>query len=130
MFAPAGNIHMSLRDWAAFCLDQMSGYHGHGRLLKPATYRMMETRLPGAVTGLAWGVEPIALGREGPALMHAGSDGNWMALVLLFPESENGVLTVANAGEDMGGETAAKAALKAVLPELAPPAPQPIKPAR
>lgn len=54
MLAPAGNIHMNLRDWAAFCLDQMAGYHGHGRLLKPATYRMMETRLPGAETGLSW----------------------------------------------------------------------------
>lgn len=63
-------------------------------------------------------------------LMHAGSDGNWMALVLLFPVTENGVLTVANAGPDMGGEKAAKAALKAVLPELAPPAPAPVKPAR
>jgi hypothetical protein len=25
MFAPAGNMAMSLRDWAAFCLDQMAG---------------------------------------------------------------------------------------------------------
>jgi len=122
MFAPAGNIHMRLSDWAAFCLDQMAGYHGHGRLLKPGTYRMMETRLPGAETGLAWGVEQTALGRQGPMLMHAGSDGNWMALVLLFPETQNGVLVAANAADDMGGDKATKAALKAVLPELAPPA--------
>jgi CubicO group peptidase (beta-lactamase class C family) len=128
MFAPAGNIHMSLRDWAAFCLDQMAGYHGHGRLLKPATYRMMETRLPRATTGLSWGVQPTALGRKGPALMHAGSDGNWMALVLLFPEAQNGVLVAANAAEDMGGDKATKAALKAVLPELAPPATVPLNP--
>ena len=130
MLAPAGNIHMNLRDWAAFCLDQMAGYHGHGRLLKADTYKMMETRLPGAETGLAWGVEQTALGRRGPMLMHAGSDGNWMALVLLFPETENGVLAVANAGPDMGGEKATKAVLKAVLPELAPPAAPPTKAAR
>ena len=122
MFAPAGNIHINLRDWAAFCLDQMAGYHGYGRLLKPVAYRMMETRLPGAETGLSWGVEQTALGRKGPMLMHAGSDGNWMALVLLFPETQNGVLAVANAGDDMGGEKATKAVLKAMLPELAPPA--------
>lgn len=127
MFAPAGNIHMSLRDWAAFCLDQMAGYHAHGRLLKPATYRMMETRLPGAQSGLSWGVEETALGRKGPMLMHAGSDGNWMALVLLFPQSENGILAVANAGPEMGGEKATKAVLKAVLPELSPPAPSSLK---
>ena len=50
-----------------------------------------------------------------------------MALVLLFPETENGVLTVANAGPDMGGEKATKAALKAVLPELAPAIPSSVK---
>jgi hypothetical protein len=131
MFAPAGNVYLNLQDWAAFCLDQMAGYHGHGRLLKSATYRMIETRLPGAQTGLSWGVEETALGRKGPMLMHAGSDGNWMALVLLFPDSESGVLAVANAGPDMGGEKATKAALKAVLPELAPPpAPSSVKRAR
>jgi CubicO group peptidase (beta-lactamase class C family) len=128
MFAPAGNIHLSLRDWAAFCLDQMAGYHGQGRLLKSTTYRMMETRLPGAETGLSWGVQDSALGRKGPALMHAGSDGNWMALVLLFPQTQNGVLVAANAGDDMGGDKATKAALKIVLPELAPPAGEPVKP--
>ena len=121
MWAPAGNIHMSPQDWAEFCLDQLAGYHARGRLLNQATYRMMETRLPGATTGLAWGVEQTALGRKGPMLMHAGSDGNWMALVLLFPETQNGVLVAANAAGDMGGDKAAKAALKAVLPELAPP---------
>lgn len=120
MFAPAGNIHLSMRDWAAFCLDQMAGYHGGGKLLKPATYRMMETRLPGATTGLAWGVEDALAGRKGPVLMHAGSDGNWYAIVALFPETQNGVLVAANAGEDMGGDKATKAAMKAVLPGLAP----------
>jgi CubicO group peptidase (beta-lactamase class C family) len=128
MFAPAGNLHMSLRDWAAFCLDQMAGYHGHGKLLTAASYRMMETRLPGAETGLAWGIQDSLAGRQGPVLTHAGSDGNWMALVALFPQSQSGVLTAANAGDDMGGEKAAKAALKAVLPELAPSLKAPSKP--
>jgi CubicO group peptidase (beta-lactamase class C family) len=120
MFAPAGNIRLSMRDWASFCLDQMAGYHGQGKLLAPATYRMMETRLPGADMGLAWGVQDTIMSRQGPALTHAGSDGNWMALVLLFPETQNGALVAANAGEDMDGDKATKAALKAVLPELAP----------
>lgn len=120
MFAPAGNIYMSLRDWAAFCLDQMAGYHGGGKLLAPATYRMMETKVPGADTGLSWGVQDSLAGRQGPVLMHAGSDGNWTALVALFPETQNGVLVADNAGDDMDGEKAAKAALKAVLPDLAP----------
>jgi CubicO group peptidase (beta-lactamase class C family) len=119
MFAPAGNLHLSMADWAKFCLDQMDGYHGGGKLLKPATYRMTETRLPGAETGLAWGVADAIAGFEGPGLTHAGSDGNWYALVALFPETRSGVLVAANAGEDMGGDKADKAVLKALLPEVA-----------
>jgi CubicO group peptidase (beta-lactamase class C family) len=123
MFAPAGNLHLSLADWAKFCLDQMDGYHGGGKLLKPETYRMMETRLPGAETGLAWGVADSVAGFAGPGLTHAGSDGNWYALVALFPQTRNGLLVVANAAEDMGGDKATKAVFKALLPEVAKPLP-------
>jgi CubicO group peptidase (beta-lactamase class C family) len=128
MFAPAGNIHLSMRDWAKFCLDQMAGYHGHGRLLKTATYRMMQTRLPGAETGLSWGVQDTLFGRQGPALTHSGSDGNWYAIVVLFPETQSGILAAANAGENMGGDKAVKAAFKALLPDIAAEAPAPAKP--
>ncbi|HEV2362611.1 MAG TPA: hypothetical protein VGS12_00255 [Caulobacteraceae bacterium] len=56
---------------------------------------------------------------QGPALTDAGSDGNWYADVVVFPETGNGAPAVANAGEDMGGDTACRAALRAVLPTLA-----------
>lgn len=120
MFAPAGNMYMTLRDWAKFCSDQMAGARGRGRILKPATYQMMQTPVPGTANGLGWGVADSVLGRKGPALTHAGSDGNWYALVVLFPQTGNGVLVAANAAEDMGGDKAAKAALQALLPGLAP----------
>jgi CubicO group peptidase (beta-lactamase class C family) len=123
MFAPAGNMYFSMHDWAAFCLDQMAGYHGGGKLLKPQTYRMMETRLPGSNNGLAWGVQDSVAGFAGPVLTHAGSDGNWYAIVALFPETQSGILIAANAGEDMGGDAAARAVLKALLPEIAKQAP-------
>jgi CubicO group peptidase (beta-lactamase class C family) len=121
MFAPAGNVFMSMRDWAKFCLDQMAGDHGHGKLLKAATYKMMETPLPGTKNGLSWGIQDSIAGLKGPVLMHAGSDGNWNALVALFPESENGVLVATNSAEDMGGDKASTALLKALLPSLSPP---------
>ncbi len=120
MFAPAGNVHLSLSDWAKFCIDQMEGSHGRGALLSAASYRMMTARLPGATSALAWGVQDSVAGRKGPVLTHSGSDGNWYAIVALFPESENGVLVVSNSAEDMGGDGAVMAAMKAVLPELAP----------
>ena len=49
-------------------------------------------------------------------LIHTGSDGNWYALVVLFPQTGLGILVAANAGPDMGGDKAAMAALLELLP--------------
>jgi CubicO group peptidase (beta-lactamase class C family) len=119
-FAPAGNMYMPLDDWARFCIDQLKGAKGQGRLLKPETYRLMQTAQAGGVMGLGWGVVPSLAGREGPVLTHAGSDGTWYALVALFPETGAGVLVTANAGEEMGGAAADKAAFLEVMDRLAP----------
>lgn len=123
MFAPAGNLHMSLQSWAAFCRDQLAGARGQGGLLKADSYRRMQTVPADGGGALAWGVQASLAGRTGPVLMHAGSDGNWFALVALFPETGRGVLTVANAGPDMGGDQAAQRAMMALLPPPSPPAP-------
>lgn len=122
MFAPAGNMNMSLGDWSRFCLDQMAGPRGQGRILKPETYRYMQTPVTPGESGIAWGVQDKAVGRKGPALVHGGSDGTWYALVVLYPESGDGMLVAANAGEEMGGDAATKAALSAVAPTLSTPA--------
>jgi CubicO group peptidase (beta-lactamase class C family) len=121
MFTPAGaELHMTLRDWAKFCLDQLAGAKGHGKLLSQESYRMMQTNTAGPRTALGWFAPPSVMGRKGPVLQHSGSDGNWMAYVVLFPEQGTGVLVAANAGEDMGGDAATKALLRAVVPSLSP----------
>jgi CubicO group peptidase (beta-lactamase class C family) len=123
-YAPAGNWYLSLEDWAKFCLDQMAGIHGHGRLLKTATYRFMQTPHigdgEGGGIGLDWGLDRTSLGYAGPFLEHTGSDQTWYAELVLLPEKESGVLAVSNAGESMGGKKAATAALIAELPKIAP----------
>jgi CubicO group peptidase (beta-lactamase class C family) len=119
MFAPAGNLHMSLGDWSAFSIDQLAGSKGKGRLLSPASYRLMQTAQPNGPTGLDWGIQPSIAGRQGPVLVHGGSDGNWFAYVILFPGSGNGVVLVDNASAEMGGDAAAQAALKVIIPTLA-----------
>lgn len=121
MLIPAGGVRMSLADWARFCIDQIRGEHGEGVLLQDATYRLMHTAQGETASGLGWGVAPRIAGRAGPVLTHAGSDGNWYALVALFPGSGNGVLVTANAGESMGGDAAALGVARAVLVTLAPP---------
>jgi CubicO group peptidase (beta-lactamase class C family) len=120
MYAPAGYLHMSLRDWALFSLDQMAGSRGQGKLLKPESYRLMQTSRYGDHDGLGWGVQDSIAGRKGPVLVHGGSDGNWLAWVVLFPELGAGVLVAANAAGDMGAEAATQAVLAALFPSLSP----------
>jgi len=104
MYAPAGFLHMRLEDWARFNLDQLAGAAGKGKLLSPASYRLMQTAQPGSPAGLDWGVQQSIAGRQGPVLVHQGSDGNWLAIAVLFPGQGTGALMVANAGPEMGAD--------------------------
>lgn len=122
MFAPAGGeLHLTLGDWARFCIDQLAGAQGRGKLLKPASYKLMQTLPAQGHAAVGWGVQASVAGRKGPALLHVGTDDNWYAMVALFPASGRGVLAASNAGADMGGDRAVTAAVGALLPELAPP---------
>jgi CubicO group peptidase (beta-lactamase class C family) len=106
-FAPAGNIYLSLADWARFCIDQLRGANGKGSLLKPQTYSVTQSPPPGAPVAMGWFVRNSTAGLPGPVLYHEGSDGAWFAVVLLSPTSGSGVLAVTNGGKDMGGRTLA-----------------------
>jgi len=122
-FTPAGGVRMTLADWARFCIDQLKGEEGSGKLLKAESYRQLHTPQGETIFALGWGVAPQMAGRVGPVLTHSGSDGNWFAFVALFPTGDNGVLVVANAADSMGGDAAAKSIARAVMMTLAPPVP-------
>lgn len=121
MFAPAGGMRMSLRDWARFCIDQMQGERGRGRLLRAETYRFLHAPQGETRTALGWGAAEHPMNLRGPALTHSGSDGNWFALVCLFPETGNGVLVAANAADSMGGDAASVAVMRALAATVAEP---------
>lgn len=121
MFTPAGAMRMTLRDWSRFCVDHMRGEHGRGRLLRAATYRFLHAPQGETSAALGWGAAPHPMGLQGPALAHSGSDGNWFALVCLFPWTGNGVLVVANAAESMGGDAASVAVMRALAATVAAP---------
>lgn len=123
MFAPAGGISMSLLDWSRFCIEHMRGRRGHGRILSGETYRFLQAPQGDTVAALGWGHLETAVGRRGPALFHAGSDGNWTALVMLFYETGNGVLVASNAFTGMRGDRAANEAMRAFCATIAEPAP-------
>jgi CubicO group peptidase (beta-lactamase class C family) len=109
-FAPAGNIYLSLEDWARFCIDQLRGANGKGALLKPQTYSVTQSPPPGAPAAMGWFVRNSIAGHTGPVFIHEGSDGAWFAVVALFPTSGSGVLAVTNGGKDMGGQALTLAA--------------------
>jgi CubicO group peptidase (beta-lactamase class C family) len=120
MYAPAGFLHMPLADWARFNLDQLAGSKGQGKLLTPASYRLMQSAQPGSPAGLDWGVQASIAGRQGPALVHQGSDGNWLAIVALFPQQGSGAMVVANAADDMGADQVLHKVFVKLFPTLSP----------
>lgn len=99
----------------------MQGEHGRGRLLRAETYRFLHAPQGETRSALGWGAAPHPMGRRGPALTHSGSDGNWFALVCLFPETGNGALVVANAADSVGGDQASVAALRTLAATIAEP---------
>ncbi len=102
---PAGTINITLKDWLLFAQDQLDGEHGHGKLLKPETYRKLHTPVTGNYA-LGWGAK---LGDDGvPVLItHTGSNGNWLADIRIMPKHDMIFLVAMNSGDE-----AANAAIK------------------
>lgn len=124
MLAPAGAMRMTMHDWSRFCIDHMQGEHGRGRLLSVESYRFLHAgqgATGGAGWALGWGAAPHPMNLQGPALTHSGSDGNWYALVCLFPQTGNGIIVAVNAAESMQGDQAALAVLRALARTVAEP---------
>lgn len=115
--APAGEVRLTLHDWATFAIDQMDGDRGKGRLLKTATYRMLHTGQAGTIYGLGWGVRTSLNGVSGRFLTHGGSNGYWDAIIVLEPDKENGFLIVANSASDSAQKTLARVEAE-VVPTL------------
>jgi CubicO group peptidase (beta-lactamase class C family) len=95
---PAGTVNITLKDWLLFAQDQLDGEHGHGKLLKPETYKKLHT----AITknyAMGWGV---LLDNKGAVsiLTHTGSNGYWVADLRIMPLHDMIVLAVTNAGGD------------------------------
>jgi CubicO group peptidase (beta-lactamase class C family) len=119
VIAPAGEIHLSMDDWAKFAIDQVEGEHGRGKLLKAATYRILHSPpRPGSPFALGWSVSDSLGGARGPFLTHAGSNTYWYAVIVLNTRTESGILVAANAGIDAGADVVEGRIVKALLPSL------------
>ena len=108
---PAGTIHITLADWMRFAPDQLDGMHGRGMLLKPETYRRLQTPVADSYA-LGWGA---ALGPDHKPviLAHTGSNGYWLADIRIDARDDTIVLIAMNAGPP-----AAERALKELSKEI------------
>jgi CubicO group peptidase (beta-lactamase class C family) len=115
--APAGEVRLTLDDWAKFAIDQMKGDHGRGRLLSKSIYMLLHTGQAGTVYGLGWGSRDSLDGVSGRFLTHAGSNGYWYARIVLAPDHENGLLIVTNSASDAAQKAIMEVEIK-VVPTL------------
>lgn len=102
---PAGDMYMTMQDWAKFVIDQMQGEQGRGQLLQQASYQQLHQVQGDSGAALGWGVrtdfpkqKPVRL------LMHTGSNGYWQALVTLQPDQQKALLMASNAGDGTQAE--------------------------
>lgn len=92
---PAGTVHSTLRDGAAYMAAHLAGAQGSDNLLKAATFRRLHTAQPG--TGYAGGWVVAGNGWAGrPSFWHNGSNGRWFAQVVISPERNAAVMVVTN----------------------------------
>lgn len=103
---PAGEMALSLTDYARFVQLHLRGLTGRPDLLSGASFAALHH--PTGIYALGWG--EVDLGGE-PTVTHDGSTGTFYATVLMQPGRDLAVIVVANAG----GEGAAAAVGQAAL---------------
>ncbi len=104
VLGPAGTVHCTLSDWAKFIADQLRGARGQKSLLKPESYKQIQTTHFEGDYALGW----LAVDRKwgnGKVLNHAGSNTMNYALAWVAPLRDAAFLVCTN----MGGNNATKA---------------------
>ena len=95
-YAPAGGVHCTLEDWSRFVLAHLRGESGGSPLLSAEGFRALHTPAPGARYAFGWNVIE---GPHGRRLLHAGSNGFWMALVRVDLDAGRALLFATNVGD-------------------------------
>jgi len=96
---PAGLVHCSMGDWAAFLIALMKDRRDGG-LLQPATLKRLLTPQFGWDYAGGWCVQEKE-SKDGPTLHHSGSNGMNFCFAVIIPERQAAVLTATNRGGDM-----------------------------
>jgi CubicO group peptidase (beta-lactamase class C family) len=116
---PAGTVHCSLPDLAAYAAFHMAGERGEGKLLKAETFKKLHAPVGEDDYALGW----VVLEREwagGRALMHNGSNTMFYIVVWMAPERNCAVIVATNAGVDAafaGCDEAARKLIQQFFPK-------------
>ena len=103
---PAGEMALSLADYAKFAQLHLRGLRGHPALVSAGAFATLHR--PTGAYALGWG--EVDLGGE-PTATHDGSTGTFYATVLLQPGRDLAVIVVANAGGEAAAATVVNAAI-------------------
>jgi D-alanyl-D-alanine carboxypeptidase len=98
---PAGTVHMSLDDYAAFIRMVLQARDGESDYLSRQSMDYLLTPAEGEDYALGW----MVLEREwagGPAYHHSGSNTMWFAVVWMAPEKDIAVIAATNSGAPAG----------------------------
>ena len=107
---PVGGAYVSMPDFGKFLAFHLKGAHGQGELLKPETFKRLQTSAPGTGFAPGWIVGNPGEA-QGPAFMHSGSIGIHVANCWVVPDEDYAV----GAGTNAAGEPRADQALDAVM---------------
>lgn len=100
---PAGTVHATLSDFAAYMAEHLAGERGMDGLLRATTFARLHTPQPGTDYAGGWVVDPS--GWAGSAsFWHNGSNGRWFAHTVIAPERNAAVLVVTNSGSRAAAE--------------------------
>jgi CubicO group peptidase (beta-lactamase class C family) len=96
VLGPAGRVHCSLRDWAAFARLHLRGARGEKTtLLRPESFAALHADPYRQGYAMGWGVRQMDTKR---ILLHAGSNTLWFAVIQLEPERDRFYLCATNWG--------------------------------
>ncbi len=107
--APAAAVHCSILDLAKYTQFQLEGSRGSGKLLKPETFRRIQTPLQGQDYAFGWMIARRKWAK-GNALNHTGSNTMFFTAIWIAPARN----FAAVASTNLGGEQAAEGVDQAI----------------
>jgi len=102
--APAGTVHVTLDDFAAYLQAHLAGERGTGGIVSADSFHMLHTEVAGAYA-LGWQVSSSLPDLGQGAFIHAGTNLRWFAATWFSPSADAGLFVATNGGGDRGSAT-------------------------